>query len=138
MSASNYETSSAIAQVTATARSTHANVAVHDEADAEEGVEGRVRRRANHERGGSRREERGGQETLEGPVVAPVRLVRGWERQRIVHRVAYDRPARNVAHRRLGRRARRRRRAHRTHYICLHEPAVSHGACDGADAPARA
>lgn len=50
------------------------DVTVHHQAHAEDGVEGRVRGRADRERCDGGGHERGGEEALERPVVRPVRL----------------------------------------------------------------
>ena len=53
---------------------TYANVTVHDQAHAEEAIEDGVVRAARDERGDSERDETGGEDTLECPVVRAVRL----------------------------------------------------------------
>ena len=54
-------------------KKTHPDVAVDDEADAEQAIEERRGRAGGHEGGGGEREEARGEQTLERPVIGPVR-----------------------------------------------------------------
>jgi hypothetical protein len=70
---------------------THPDVAVNDEADAEQAVEERRGRAGCHERCGRERDQAGGEQSLEGPVVRPGRLFRRREGRRVVHGALVDR-----------------------------------------------
>jgi hypothetical protein len=56
-------------------KKTHPDVAVDDEADAEQAIEEWRGRARGNEGGGSERDEARGEQTLESPVVRPVRLL---------------------------------------------------------------
>ena len=58
---------------------THPDVTVHDETDGEEPVEDGVRTTAQGDGRAGERDERGGEEALERPVVRAVRARGCWE-----------------------------------------------------------
>ncbi len=66
-------------------------MAVNDEADAEEAIKERGEGARGHEGGAGERDEAGGKETLESPVVRSVRLVSRGESRRFVHGTLVDR-----------------------------------------------
>jgi hypothetical protein len=72
-------------------KKTHPNVAVDDEADAKQAIEKWRRRARGNEGGGGEWDEARGEQTLECPVVRPVRLLRRREGRRIVHSALVDR-----------------------------------------------
>lgn len=72
-------------------RKTHPDVTVDDEADAEQAIEERGERARGREGGAGERDEAGGEQTLESPVVRSVRPVRGGESRRFVRGALVDR-----------------------------------------------
>ena len=68
-------------------------MAVDDEAEAEQAINERGGRARGHEGGAGERDEAGGKQTLESPVVRPVRPVRRGESRRFVHGALVDRYA---------------------------------------------
>ena len=66
-------------------KKTHPDMAVDDEADAEQAINERGGRARGHEGGAGEWDEAGGKQTLEGPVVRSVRLVRRGKCGRFVH-----------------------------------------------------
>ena len=70
---------------------THPDVAVDDEADAEQAVEEWRGRAGRDECGCCERDEPRGEKALEGPVVRPGRPLRRREGRRVVHGTLVDR-----------------------------------------------
>ena len=66
-------------------------MAVDDEADAEQAIEERRGRAGGHEGRGGEGHETRGEQTLERPVVRPVRPFRRREGRRVVHGALVDR-----------------------------------------------
>ena len=75
-------------------------MAVDDEADAEQAIEERRGRAGGHEGGGGEGDEARGEQTLERPVIGPVRPFRGREGRRVVHGALVDRYGRRPCHHR--------------------------------------
>jgi len=66
-------------------------MAVDDEADAEQAIKEWRGRAGGHKGGGGEWDEARGEQTLESPVVRPVRPFRRRESRRVVHRALVDR-----------------------------------------------
>ena len=78
-------------------RKTHANVAVYEEADAEEPIDEGCGGAGRDEGGCGERDEACGEETLERPVVRAVRPGGRREGRRVVHRALVDRYPKDVS-----------------------------------------